>query len=104
MLFSDFGLESVARRLSMHPRTLNRRLQAEGTTFRRLLNEARFEVARQLLAGTRIAVTEIGAALGYTDTSAFSHAFRRMAGTSPNEWRGGIERESLRSGEPPRYS
>ena len=73
----------------MHPRALNRRLQAEGTTFRRLLNEARFEVARQLLAGTRIGVTDIGAALGYAETSAFSHACRRMAGRSPHEWRAG---------------
>ena len=38
-----------SRTLTMHPRTLNRRLQAEGTTFRKLLNETRFEVARQLL-------------------------------------------------------
>jgi AraC-like DNA-binding protein len=90
VLFGDFTLETVARRLAVHPRTLNRRLQAEGTTFRKLLNEAHFEVARQLLAGTRIDISGIAAALGYAETSAFSHAFHRLAGTSPSEWRAGL--------------
>ena len=36
ILFNDFSLETVAHRLTMHPRALNRRLQAEGTTFRKL--------------------------------------------------------------------
>jgi AraC-like DNA-binding protein len=71
----------------MHPRALNRRLKAEGTTFRKLLNEVRFEVAGQLLLGTRMGVTEIAGALGYADTGAFSHAFSRMAGTPPHTWR-----------------
>ena len=87
VLFGDFALETVARRLTMHPRALNRRLHAEGTTFRELLNEVRFEVAGQLLLGTRMGVTEIAGALGYADTSAFSHAFSRMAGAPPHTWR-----------------
>ncbi len=63
VIFPDTSLEGVASHLSMHPRTLNRRLQSEGTSFRQLLNQARFEVARQLLAGTRMAITDIGLAL-----------------------------------------
>jgi AraC-like DNA-binding protein len=85
--FNDFSLETVAHRLIMHPRALNRRLQSEGTTFRKLLNEVRFEVAGQLLLATRMGVTEVAAALGYADTGAFSHAFSRMAGTPPHTWR-----------------
>ena len=87
VLLGDFAEETIARRLTMHPRALNRRLKAEGTTFRKLLNEVRFEVAGQLLLGTRLGVTEIAGALGYADTSAFSHAFSRMAGTPPHRWR-----------------
>lgn len=89
VLFGDATLYEVARCLTMHPRTLNRRLQSEGMTFRKLLNEAHFEVAQQLLAGTRINVSGIAIALGYAETSAFSHAFHRMAGVSPFEWRAG---------------
>ena len=101
VLFGEVTLAAAARRLAMHPRALNRRLQAEGTTFRKLLNEARFEVAVQLLQGTRIGVTEIAAALSYADASAFTHAFRRMAGTSPLEWRsgGGIDPRAVARGE-----
>ena len=90
MLFGDATLDEVARCLTMHPRTLNRRLRNEGTTFRQVLNETHFEVARQLLAGTRLDVGGIADALGYADTSAFSHAFHRMAGASPFKWRNQI--------------
>lgn len=77
----------MASELSMHPRTLNRRLQAEGNSFRDLMNEARFEVARQLLAGTRMDITEIAFSLGYADPSSFTHAFQRWSGAAPSEWR-----------------
>ena len=95
VLFGDFTLEAVADRLRMHPRTLNRRLRAERTTFRKLLNKARFDVARQLLAGTRMEVGGISGALGYAETSAFTHAFHHMAGASPAEWRAGLAEGAL---------
>ena len=79
----------------MHPRTLNRRLRAERTTFRKLLNQARFDVARQLLAGTHMDVSGISGALGYAETSAFTHAFRHMAAASPAEWRAGLTEGAL---------
>jgi AraC-like DNA-binding protein len=87
VIFPDTCLEAVASELSMHPRTLNRRLQAEGKSFRELVNEARFEVSRQLLAGTRMDITDIALALGYTDPSGFTHAFQRWSGLAPSEWR-----------------
>ncbi len=87
VIFPDTSLEDVAEHLLMHPRTLNRRLQSEGTSFRELLSRARFEVARQLLAGTKMEVTDIGLALGYADPSGFTHAFQRWSGAAPSEWR-----------------
>jgi AraC-like DNA-binding protein len=74
----------------MHPRTMNRNLQAEGTSFRSLLNESRFQVARQLMAGTRIGVTDIALTLGYSEPSGFTHAFKRWSGTAPIEWRASL--------------
>jgi AraC-like DNA-binding protein len=87
VIFPDTSLEAVASELSMQPRTLNRRLRAEGKSFRELTNEARFEVARQLLAGTRMEITDIALALGYADPSGFTHAFQRWSGVAPSEWR-----------------
>jgi AraC-like DNA-binding protein len=87
VIFPATSLEAVASQLAMQPRTLNRRLRAEGKSFRELVNEARFEVARQLLAGTRMDVTDIALALGYADPSGFTHAFQRWSGVAPSEWR-----------------
>ena len=87
MFSVDLSLESVAKDLLLEPRTLNRRLQAEGVSFRDLRNRARFDVAQTILAGTGMAVTDLALALGYADTSAFTHAFRRWAGTAPRQWR-----------------
>lgn len=75
--------DEVARLLSMHRRTLNRRLRAEGTTFQELLDEVRFEAACQFLDTSRIPITEIASSLGYAETSAFSRAFRRWSGATP---------------------
>jgi AraC-like DNA-binding protein len=79
--------DQVAKLLLMHRRTLNRRLRAEGTTFRGLLDEVRFEAACQLLDTARIPITEIAVSLGYAETSAFGRAFRRWSGATPLERR-----------------
>jgi AraC-like DNA-binding protein len=79
--------EGVAMAFSMHRRTLNRRLQGEGTTFRRLLEETRFDVARQLLRDTDAAVDQIASGLGYSGATAFGRAFKRWSGLAPQAWR-----------------
>jgi len=80
-------VEDAATLLSVHPRTLHRRLHEEGTSFQRVLKEARFAVARQLLSGTRLDLTQIALALGYADLTVFSRAFRTWAGVPPSHWR-----------------
>lgn len=94
--------EEVAKLLSMHRRTLNRRLRAEGTTFQNLLDEVRFEAACQLLDTARIPITEIAASLGYAETSAFSRAFRRWSGATPVERRRRFQRHPGRGTQPHR--
>ncbi len=77
----------VARILAMHRRTLNRRLEAQGATFQELLDQVRFEVARQLLADTQVAIDDVAAAIGYAGVSPFMRAFRRWSGATPGRWR-----------------
>ncbi len=79
--------ERTASTLGLHPRTLNRRLEAAGHDFRGLRESVRFEIGRQLLTGTRLPISEVALALGYADQSAFTHAFRRWAGMPPSQWR-----------------
>jgi AraC-like DNA-binding protein len=79
--------DALAQILSVHRRTLNRRLRAQGTTFRKVLDEQRLTVARQLLLHAETPINEIASALCYADVSAFMHAFRRWTGTTPANFR-----------------
>jgi AraC-like DNA-binding protein len=79
--------ESVAGLFSMHPRTLARRLEGFGTGLRDLLEEARYDAAREMLAHTSLDVGQIAESLGYARTSVFSRAFGRWTGATPSAWR-----------------
>ena len=71
----------------MHSRTLSRRLHASGTSFQELVDEGRFEIARQTLEDSVMPVRQIAAMLDYADASAFTRAFRRWSDTTPAQWR-----------------
>jgi AraC-like DNA-binding protein len=71
----------------MHSRTLTRRLEAHGTSFKVLADQGRFEIALQMLRNTSLGVQEIAAVLDYADASAFTRAFRRWSATTPAVWR-----------------
>jgi len=83
----DASVAAAARSLGFTVRTLNRRLAEEGTSFAVLRDEARYAVARQLLHGTAMQVSEIAEQLGYANASALTTAFRRWSGQGPSEWR-----------------
>ncbi|MGO4573331.1 AraC family transcriptional regulator [Microvirga sp. 2TAF3] len=77
----------IADLLAMHRRTLSRRLKDGGMGYRAIANETRFEIARQLLQDTEVPLGQIAAALGYSESSAFTRAFRRWSGQTPTAWR-----------------
>jgi AraC-like DNA-binding protein len=77
----------IARGLSIHRRTLNRHLRAEGTGYKMLADEVRFAIASQLLADTDIPLAEIAAVLDFSEPAAFTRAFHRWAGRAPSSWR-----------------
>jgi AraC-like DNA-binding protein len=87
LLSGSTSHRQVAKHLNTHPRTMGRRLEAEGVTFEQLKDEVRLAVARELLARTDIAISDVAAALGYATPSAFVRAFRRWTGGSPSAWR-----------------
>jgi AraC-like DNA-binding protein len=82
----DTSIESVAEEIGVHKRTLQRRLQETGTTFAALLDEARADVAKHYVATGQLPLTRIALLLGFSDQSAFNHAFRRWFQRSPTEW------------------
>lgn len=88
LLVSGRGAEQyVAELFSLHPRTLHRRLKAEGTTLRGLVTEGRCEIACQLLRDTHMTMSEIAEILDYADVTAFTRAFRCWTTVPPAAWR-----------------
>lgn len=78
----------VARQLGMSEATLRRRLEREGTTFRRVLQDVRMGRALVLLESTELPVVQIAYEVGYDSVSQFSARFRRHFGQSPRQLRG----------------
>ncbi len=71
----------------MSSRTLTRRLTEEGLTYKGLLDEVRRKLALQYLKDRRISLKKVTYLLGYSEVSAFYHAFRRWTGSSPVQHR-----------------
>jgi AraC-like DNA-binding protein len=84
---SDPLLEATAKRLGMGTRTLQRRLRDLGTSHKDLLEEVRRELAEKLLGESRMPIGEVAYLLGFSDASAFHHAFGRWTRTTPSAYR-----------------
>lgn len=83
----EVSLEEVARKLNLSSRTLQRQLSAEKHSFKRLVDEVREELAVCFLNYERLRISEVAYLLGYSEVSAFTHAFMRWKNTSPSDWR-----------------
>lgn len=80
-------LSFIARELNLSPRTLQRRLDREGTSFNALLEKGKRHLASDMLAHSDTSVTEISYLLGFSDPSNFSRACNRWFGCSPVAYR-----------------
>lgn len=86
----DVSLDTFAIAFALSPRTLQRRLKAEGTSFVRLLDEERKKRAQQLIASTSL--SELSNLLGFNDQSAFNKAFRRWFDQTPSSFKKSTDR------------
>ncbi len=87
-------LEAIAKDLNLSPRSLRRKLDEEATSFRTLVDEARRQLAVQLLESTDMKLDELALQLGYADTASFTRAFRRWLGISPGQYRSQTARKA----------
>lgn len=85
-LVSPPGLEELAQQLNCSPRSLRRHLNHAGSSYQKLLDELRFDRARQLLE-QQLPVQQIAELMGYSETASFRHAFQRWSGMSPSRFR-----------------
>ncbi len=87
-------LETVARRLFLSSRTLERQLAERGSNFRRLLSEAQNRDSQVLLLDPRLTLSDVADRLGYSSLANFARAFRAWNRQSPREYRA----QTLRAG------
>jgi AraC-like DNA-binding protein len=85
--YSRCTLQDVSRALSIAPRTLQERLQAQGSSFQKIRDAARAELAARYLRDSRMSLSQIADVLGFAELAVFSRCFRRWHGTTARAWR-----------------
>ena len=86
--------ESLARRLGMSSRTLHRRLVAQGSSYRGIIDDVRREIALRCLRDPQLSIREVGYLLGFTTGPAFHRAFRRWTGTTAATFRSELQKSA----------
>ena len=84
---ATLSLDDIADRLHLSPRTIHRRLEEEGSSFRGIKDALRRDMALARLAKTKDSIAKVAADLGYADTSAFYRAFVEWTGMAPVHYR-----------------
>lgn len=77
----------IACQLNMSPRTLHRKLMAEGSSFQQLKDDYRKELAVHYIARPELTIDAIAALMGFQDTSTFYRSFKKWTGVSPGQFR-----------------
>jgi AraC-like DNA-binding protein len=81
------SIDAISRTLHLSPRTLQRRLKESGSSFQRVLDEARHQMARYYLSNSALELNEAAYLLGFEDPNSFGRAFRTWEGMPPSDWR-----------------
>ncbi|MDX5565554.1 helix-turn-helix transcriptional regulator [Streptomyces sp. ID05-04B] len=80
-------IDVIAEWLHLHPRTLQRRLAREGTSFQAILDEVRKNAAHRLLTGTDMPFSQVASMVELAGQAALTRAVRRWFGRTPSQVR-----------------
>lgn len=83
----DTRIGALAPQLAMSPRTLQRRLAAQGVSYRELVEDARKEAAGRYIRDSVLSIAEVAFLVGYSEPAAFHRAFKRWYGMTPQLFR-----------------
>lgn len=81
------SLEDVAQQLALSPRSLHRKLEAEGESFQKIKDELRRDIAIHALTRTATPIKQISIDVGFADQASFQRAFVQWTGRPPGTWR-----------------
>lgn len=81
------GIERMAERFKLHPRTLQRRLRDEGQVFADIQSRCRLQLAVNALKAESTDIEALSERLGFADRHSFTRAFKRWTGLTPSEFR-----------------
>ncbi|HEX4871902.1 MAG TPA: AraC family transcriptional regulator ligand-binding domain-containing protein [Nevskiaceae bacterium] len=95
-------ITELARALAISPRTLNRHLESEGTSYRQLAGQVQHALACERLATAGLSITEVGYSLGFSSPANFTRAFRAREGCSPQAYRLALQPRANRTARPGR--
>jgi len=87
MAAREHSIDKVAALLNTNRRALQRKLAAQGLDYKTLLSDVRMSTACWHLKSSELDITLLSEILGYSDVSAFSHAFKKSMNCSAREWR-----------------
>ena len=79
----ELGMDAIARKMGLSRPTLYRRLKAEGVRYEDLLDELRHKMALHYMNGEKVSLSQTAYLVGFSDSSAFSRAFKRWTGGRP---------------------
>ena len=82
-----YQIDQVAKHLSLHPRTLQRKLKDTGINYSKIVEDIRKDVATERLKNSNITIMQLSDYLGYNDNTAFTRAFKKWFGETPVQWR-----------------
>ncbi|AWS48622.1 AraC family transcriptional regulator [Streptosporangium sp. 'caverna'] len=85
----ESSINAIAGQLMLSPRTLQRQLQSEGTSYQAVLSDTREKLARRYLTDRSLTTSQVAYLLAYDDTNSFYRAFRRWTGLTPEAARAG---------------
>ncbi len=81
--------ESVAQKMNIHPRNLRRQLKSSDTSFQKIFDSVREQLAIEYLQKSNMALEDIAQLVGFSDSSNFRRAFKRWTGKVPSRYRQG---------------
>jgi AraC-like DNA-binding protein len=87
LCLGEANKDRLAELMCISPRTLQRKFNERGTSFRELLQRTRIQLSEHYFRNTKVSCSELGFALGYQDYKQFNRAFKTWFGIAPEEYR-----------------